>query len=288
MLIELRHHGGGSVKTDPIDLQVFHDALDVIARFSKWNAFYPIDRIHVGIARVAILLRPLLDATAARIVAGEGHDVRTLILLQQCAEFGRAHLRVVDRIVDHPFPIVGDAEPLGGVAAGFWRDLHQADRVCRRLVALVERTFGACHRIDDAVVDFWTDGAVLRYADRRKGVKVHRQATGKRRFPDLQHGARIVAPTGKLAERDQRWDVDTAFGELRDKVQNDVTLAERIEYVGGTHEFVRKGRTVSRIGAQWGPQLDSLKPELGARELSVVGGGMTGGSFIVRAYLLTV
>lgn len=60
MLIELRHYGGASVKTDTIDLQILHYALDAIARFAKWNAFYPIHRIHVGIARIAILLHPLI------------------------------------------------------------------------------------------------------------------------------------------------------------------------------------------------------------------------------------
>jgi hypothetical protein len=36
-------HAG--VKSDTINLQILHYALDVVARFGKRNAFYPIDRI---------------------------------------------------------------------------------------------------------------------------------------------------------------------------------------------------------------------------------------------------
>src|ERR1700730_7450521 len=79
-LIELRRHGGASVKTNTINLQILHDALDVVSRFGKRNAFHPIDRIHVGIARIAILFHPLADTASAGIIAGEGHDVAATIL----------------------------------------------------------------------------------------------------------------------------------------------------------------------------------------------------------------
>src|SRR5262245_55377248 len=62
-----------------IDLQVLHDALDVVARLRKRNAFDPVDRIDLGIARIAVLLDPFTHATATGIVAGEGHDVRAAI-----------------------------------------------------------------------------------------------------------------------------------------------------------------------------------------------------------------
>src|SRR5450759_381602 len=80
MQIELRHHRRAGVETDTIDLQVLHHALDVVACFGERNAFHPIDRIHLGIARIAVLLDPLLDTATAGIVAGEGHDVRAAIL----------------------------------------------------------------------------------------------------------------------------------------------------------------------------------------------------------------
>ena len=64
-----------------------------------------------------------------------------------------AHLGVVDGILDHLVPVVADAETLGGVLAGLRRHLHQPDGVGMRAVALVERAFGARHRIDHAVLD---------------------------------------------------------------------------------------------------------------------------------------
>src|SRR6476646_4745908 len=51
--VELRYYRDASIKTDTIDVQVLHDALDVVSRFGERNTFHPIDRIHVGIARIA-------------------------------------------------------------------------------------------------------------------------------------------------------------------------------------------------------------------------------------------
>src|SRR5216684_9397282 len=70
-LIEIRDHRGAGTKTDPINLQILHDPLDVVSRLGKWNAFHPIDRIYLGIAWIAVLFHPLLDAAAAGVVAGE-------------------------------------------------------------------------------------------------------------------------------------------------------------------------------------------------------------------------
>src|ERR1035438_6994636 len=90
-----------------------------VSRFGKWNAFDPIDRVHVGITRIAVLLHPFPDPAPAGIVTGKGHDLGAAILLPQRADFGGAHLRVVDGIGDHAVPIVGDAEPFSGGAPGF-------------------------------------------------------------------------------------------------------------------------------------------------------------------------
>src|SRR5258708_7634277 len=90
--------------------------VDVIARLGKRNALHPIDRIHIGIAGIAVQLHPFANAAPAGIVAGEGHDLGAIIFAQQCTEFGGAHLRVVDGIRYHPIPIVADPEPFGGVA----------------------------------------------------------------------------------------------------------------------------------------------------------------------------
>src|SRR6195256_4233929 len=286
--IQLRHHRSASVKPDTIDSQILHYALDIVARFGKRNAFHPIDGIDLGIARVAVLLHPLLNAAPAGIVAGERHNVRAAIFLQERAESGRAHLCIVDRIRDHPIPIIGDAEPLGGVASGFWRDLHQADRVGRRLVALVERAFGACYRIDDAAVDCGPDGAMLRNSDRRKGVKVQLQPAGECRLPDLQHDARVIAATGKFGKGGERCDVSTLLREISDKTQDDVALAEHIEHIGGTHDFVQNWRTVIWISAQGSPQLYLVNAEFGARKLPVIGGAMAGWVFIVSPPLFAI
>src|SRR3954452_24668870 len=73
--------GGFGLETGPaaepraIDLQVLHDPLHVIPRLGERYLFDPIDRVDLGIARVAVTLDPFLDAAATGIVAGEGQDV---------------------------------------------------------------------------------------------------------------------------------------------------------------------------------------------------------------------
>ena len=126
-------------------MNVFDDALHVITRFRKRNALNPINRVHIGITRVAMQLDPASHAAPAGVIAGERHDPGAGIFLQQRAEFGRPHLRIIDGIGDEPFPIVGDAESLGRIAPGLRRDLHQADGVGERFVLLVEPALNACH-----------------------------------------------------------------------------------------------------------------------------------------------
>ena len=49
-----------------INLQVFHNALNVIARLRQGDALHPINRINLGITRVAVLGHPLLDAAVSK------------------------------------------------------------------------------------------------------------------------------------------------------------------------------------------------------------------------------
>ena len=73
-----------------IDLEIFQHALDVVARLGKWDALDPVDRVDLGIARIAISGDPFLHAAAPGIVAGEGHDVRAAIVGVEVAELRRA------------------------------------------------------------------------------------------------------------------------------------------------------------------------------------------------------
>ena len=194
-------------------------------------------------------LHPFTHAAAAGIVAGEGHDVGAAIFPQQRGEFGRAHLRVVDGIGDHPLPVVADAEPFGGVAPGFRRDLHQADRIGRRLVALVERAFGARHRIDDAAARFRGRSdcaAVCRWSGRRKG-----RAPGRGRAPSCRSAAwRAHRCGGPSARRARPAAHMSALCSARSvaKLRHDVALAERIEHVGGAHD-VRPNSALAATGS---------------------------------------
>src|SRR6202043_2555572 len=52
---------GPAAQAYAIDLDVLEDALDVVAGFRERNALDPIDRIDLGIARIAVAFDPFLD-----------------------------------------------------------------------------------------------------------------------------------------------------------------------------------------------------------------------------------
>ena len=67
-------------RSEPCRLADFHHALNVITRLGQRDAFYPIDRIHFGIARIAVLRHPLPNSPAPRVVASERHNKGAAIL----------------------------------------------------------------------------------------------------------------------------------------------------------------------------------------------------------------
>src|SRR6202012_2229651 len=50
-----------------IDLQILHDPLHVVTGLGERNLFNPVDRVDLGIARIAVAIDPLLHAAAAGI-----------------------------------------------------------------------------------------------------------------------------------------------------------------------------------------------------------------------------
>src|ERR1700757_3985168 len=81
-----------------IDLQAFHDPLNVIARLGQWDALHPINRINFGIARIAVFGHPLPNPTAPSVVSCKRHDIRASVLLKQSTYLGDTHLSVVNGI----------------------------------------------------------------------------------------------------------------------------------------------------------------------------------------------
>jgi hypothetical protein len=88
--IRLDEQPRAAAEANAVNLQVFEHALDVVARLGEWNAFDPIDRIDLRIARVAVSGDPFLHAAAAGIVAGEGQDMGAAVVSIEVAELGRA------------------------------------------------------------------------------------------------------------------------------------------------------------------------------------------------------
>ena len=88
-----------------IDLQILHDALYVVAGLRERNLLDPIDRVDLGVARIAVAVDPFFDAAAASIIGRKRHDVGTAIILDQPAKLGRPQGCVVDRIGLQPAEI---------------------------------------------------------------------------------------------------------------------------------------------------------------------------------------
>ena len=89
-------------KAGAIDLQVLHDALDIVARLGDRDALDPVDRVDLGIARVTMIGHPFLDPAAAGIVSGERHDIGPAVVLESAGNLGGAHLHVVNRVGHQP------------------------------------------------------------------------------------------------------------------------------------------------------------------------------------------
>src|SRR6266487_5069687 len=99
----------------PVNLQIFDYPLNIIACFREWDAFDPVDRINMGISRIAVLGDPFLHAAAPRIVAGKDQDKRAAVVSHQSRELGRPHLGVVDGIANEAGPIVRKSETARGI-----------------------------------------------------------------------------------------------------------------------------------------------------------------------------
>src|ERR1700704_5320489 len=86
MEIRFDQQPGPAAEAHAIDLEIFEHALDVVARLREWDALDPVDRIDLGIARIAEFLDPLLHPPAAGIVADKGEDVGAAVVHDQVAE----------------------------------------------------------------------------------------------------------------------------------------------------------------------------------------------------------
>ena len=81
-------------ETQPVNIEIFDDALNIVARFGEGDALDPIDRIDARLARIAIGVEPFLDVFAAGVIGGEGENIGASMLGQQVAEMGGGELRV--------------------------------------------------------------------------------------------------------------------------------------------------------------------------------------------------
>ena len=82
----------------PVDLQILHDSLHVVACLGERNLFDPVDGVDLGIAGIAVALDPFLGAAATGIIGGKGQDVGATVVLEQPAQFGGAKCCVIDRV----------------------------------------------------------------------------------------------------------------------------------------------------------------------------------------------
>src|SRR5690606_3582762 len=83
-------------QSHPVDLQIFHNALDIVARLREGDALDPVHNLlHRLAARVAIARDPVLGPARTRIVADEGEDVGAAEAVELFGEIGHAECRVV-------------------------------------------------------------------------------------------------------------------------------------------------------------------------------------------------
>src|SRR5262245_54102774 len=64
------HQPAAAAEACALDLQVLHDACDVVARLGDRDPLDPVHRVDIRIARIAVGRDPLLHAAAAGVVTG--------------------------------------------------------------------------------------------------------------------------------------------------------------------------------------------------------------------------
>ena len=156
----------------------------------------------------------MFHAALTGVIAGKGHDVGAAIDVDQVAEFGRAHLHIVDGILEQPHLVVDDLELLGDVLAGSRRHLHEAHGIRRRHDLLVEVAFLARDRIGHRRLNRRTDIGVGGKTDGRERIMLERQAAPMRRFAHQHQRAAVLVPFGELAEGGETVGVGGAAAEF--------------------------------------------------------------------------
>ena len=148
---------------------------------------------------------------------------------------------IVGRVGDEPLPIIRHTGPLGGVAPGPRCDLHQADGLGGRHVALIEAAFRAHDRINDAAFKLRTDRAIARHTDVRKSVHIHRQTSRQGGLADQQHRLGILVFCRELAEPRDHGEVVALFSEVGHEGPDEVAPADLVENVRSAQQFARIG-----------------------------------------------
>src|SRR4051812_30732593 len=82
---QIRFDGDLGAATEPraVDLHIFHEALDVVACLGDRDALGPVDRVDIGIARIAVSGEPLPYAPHAGVIASKSQQVRAAVVVQQ-------------------------------------------------------------------------------------------------------------------------------------------------------------------------------------------------------------
>src|ERR1700722_7101799 len=93
--ISLDQKARAVVEARAINLDVFKDALHVIARFRQRNALDPVHRINLFVARIAVLVDPLFGPARPGVVGNKRENVGAAPAGDVVAEFRAAKLGVV-------------------------------------------------------------------------------------------------------------------------------------------------------------------------------------------------
>src|SRR5262249_3985121 len=195
------------------------------------------DRVDLGIAWIAVLRHPLLHTTAACVVTSKCHDVRASVFLEQSTDLGSPHLHIVNRVGYETFPIIGDTEPLCGIAPGFRRNLHQPDCLGRRPVALIKGALGAHNRIDHAFIDWGSDRSIRRHPNLGKGMLFGWQTSCECGLADGQHRLRVMVARSELAKPMKRCNIAACFSKIADERQRKIELTYCIKNVSSMQQI---------------------------------------------------
>ena len=289
VVLDQQRHGGIVIETRAVDLQVFQHALDIVAGLREGDALDPVDRVDIGIARIAVILDPAAGAVGAGIIGGQRENVGAVELVHHLGQMMHAQREIIVQIVGQPVEPVGRADRACRRAGGGRHHLHHAARAGTGNGMLAEFGFLADHRMDQRVLG--PQRGDLGQGDGGIGALRQDDAAQAGRFGGAHRLAHVEIIAGQAGQQHRLGRIGQLVVQ---PVGEEAEIIFLVLFGQKTHgpyqraglEGDTRGLVRLRLVCQLHDRAAVFARQLGEGQLSVIGGGMRAGLGIIAGGLV--